>query len=80
MLSEKACTGAFPDALTGSFPDPFTDKPLGYRHEGDDGFLVYSVGLNGTFDGGKPGDDIPSPPRHFSATPARRLNPCRRIC
>ena len=79
-LAVKARTGAFPDALLGSFPDPFTGKPLGYRHEGDNGFVVYSVGPNGKFDGGKPGSTSSIPRRHFSATPARRFSLCRRIC
>jgi hypothetical protein len=33
--------------------DPFTGQPLQYRVEGD-GFVVYSVGETGKFDGGKP--------------------------
>ena len=56
VLAAKARTGAFPDALPGDFPDPFTDKPLGYRREGDGGFVIYSVGADGKFDGGKPGE------------------------
>jgi hypothetical protein len=31
--------------------DPFTNKPLFYVRQGE-GFLVYSVGLNGKDDGG----------------------------
>ena len=48
--------GGFPAALPGKFTDPFTGKPLGYRREGTNGFVVYSAGPDGTFDGGKPGD------------------------
>ncbi len=50
----------FPAALPGAFTDPYTGKPLGYRREGDSGFIVYSAGPDGTFDGGKPGDNLPS--------------------
>lgn len=56
LLAEKARTGRFPAALPGNFPDPFSGKPLRYRKEGADGFVVYSVGVDGKFDGGKPGD------------------------
>ncbi len=55
VLAAKAQTGAFPAALPAPFTDPFTGKPLGYRREGT-GFVVYSAGPTGTFDGGKPGD------------------------
>lgn len=57
VLAEKARTGAFPAALPPTFTDPFTNKPLGYRLEGTDGFVVYSAGPTGTFDGGKPSDN-----------------------
>lgn len=51
--------GAYPDTLAALSPailadvppDPFTGKPVFYRREGD-GFILYSVGLNGTDDGG----------------------------
>lgn len=56
LLAEKARTGRFPAALPGDFPDPFSGKPLVYRKEGSDGFVVYSVGADGKFDGGNPGD------------------------
>jgi len=56
MLAAKAQTGAFPKALPNVFLDPFTDKTLGYRREGTDGFVVYSAGPNGDFDGGKLGE------------------------
>ena len=57
LLSERARTGRFPDALPGGFLDPFTGHPLGYRREGDTGFVVYSVGPDGRYDGGKSGED-----------------------
>ena len=55
LLTAKAQAGAFPDALPGDFADPSTGKALGYRREGVDGFVVYSVGPDGTFGGGEPG-------------------------
>ena len=55
VLAAKAQTGVFPASLPALFTDPFTRKPLGYRLEGA-GFVVYSAGPGGTFDGGKPGD------------------------
>jgi hypothetical protein len=51
ILDTKARTGAFPTNLPGNFTDPFNGKPLGYRLMGDNGFVVYSVGPDGTFDG-----------------------------
>lgn len=59
VLGEKAKTGTFPTALPARFADPFTDKPLGYRLEGANGFVVYSAGPDGTFYGGKPGEKTP---------------------
>ena len=56
VLAAKARTGAFPVALPAPFADPFTGKSLGYRPEGADGFVVYSAGPSGDYDGGKPGD------------------------
>jgi hypothetical protein len=56
-LEVKGRTGAFPAHLTGHYPDPFADgKPLGYRREGANGFVVYSVGPTGKFTGGLPGE------------------------
>lgn len=49
----------FPASLPGEFVDPFTDKPLGYRLEGVNGFVVYSAGPDGMFDGGKVGVKTP---------------------
>ena len=57
-LSAKAATGAYPDTLPPEFVDPFTDGPLGYQREGD-GFVVYSAGTTGRFDGGRPGGAMP---------------------
>ena len=58
VLADRAKTGAYPDALPGTFSDPYTGKPLGYRREGS-GFVVYSAGPTGHFDGGKPGEKVP---------------------
>lgn len=58
ILSEKARTGAYPSKLPQEFADPFTNKPLGYRREGR-GFVVYSAGPTGKYDGGKPGVKAP---------------------
>ncbi len=61
VLAAHAQSGTFPDTLPAGLTDPYTDKPLGYRREGTDGFVVYSVGTNGDFTGGKPGDkSVPS--------------------
>ena len=56
VLAAKAQTSAFPAALPAVFLDPFTNKPLGYRLEGTNGFVIYSAGPGGDYDGGKPGD------------------------
>ena len=56
VLAAKAQTGAFPATLSAAFTDPFTNKPLGYRLEGTNGFVIYSAGPGADFDGGKPGD------------------------
>ena len=56
VLAAKAQTGAFPETLPVGFTDPYTGKPLGYRREGGDGFVVYSVGPDGKDTGGVPGD------------------------
>ena len=44
--------------------DPFSDKPLVYKKT-DDGFRLYSVGLNFTDDGGVPGTDKNGKPRQW---------------
>ena len=56
VLAQKARTGGFPETLPGGFTDPYTGKPLGYRREGATGFVVYSVGRDGNYTGGVPGD------------------------
>ncbi len=55
VLAARNKNGQFPAQIPGTFADPFTDKPLQYRREGKSGFVVYSAGPNGDFDGGKPG-------------------------
>jgi hypothetical protein len=57
ILAEKAHAGQYPAALPTGFTDPFTGKPLGYRKEGA-GFVVYSTGPTGHFDGGRPGQPL----------------------
>ena len=59
VLAVKAQTGVFPDTLPPRYTDPFTGKPLGYRREGTVGFVAYSAGPSGSFDGGKPGEKTP---------------------
>ncbi|MBN1865718.1 hypothetical protein JW916_00350 [Candidatus Sumerlaeota bacterium] len=59
--------GEWPETLDGLAPDyiesvpldPYTGKTMIFRQRGD-GFVVYSVGANGTDDGGNPthGDDV----------------------
>jgi hypothetical protein len=59
VLAVKAKTGSFPAVLPGGFADPFTGKQLIYKLSGS-GFVVYSVGPSGHFDGSSPqgkGDD-----------------------
>lgn len=59
-LAERAKTGAFPTTLPGAFPDPYSPSAmLQYRQEGVGGFVVYSVGPDGKFNGGRPGDAAP---------------------
>ena len=55
-MAARAKAGAFPEALPTPFEDPYTSRPLLYRREGADGFVVYSVGPDGKYDGGRPGD------------------------
>lgn len=59
VLAAKAKTGTYPDTLPPGLTDPFTNKLLGYRREGADGFIVYSAGPTATFHGGKPGEKVP---------------------
>lgn len=58
VLAARVKTGAFPDTLPAGLTDPYTGKPLGYRREGTDSFVVYSVGATGNFTGGNPGDKL----------------------
>ena len=60
ILAQRAKTGAFLETLPEPFPDPYTSKPLLYRREGANGFVVYSAGPDGNYDGGKPGDKAAS--------------------
>jgi len=60
VLAQKAKTGAFPNSLPSGLTDSFTNKPLLYRREGASGFVVYSAGPTGSFDGGKPGEKAPA--------------------
>ena len=58
LLAYRAAHPSFPPDLQKAFArpphDPFTGAPVRYRVEAN-GFVVYSVGEKGTFDGGKPG-------------------------
>ncbi len=55
-LSAKSQSGQFPDSQTLVTLDTFNDKPLVYRREGSTGFVIYSAGPDGDFNGGQPGD------------------------
>ncbi len=59
LLAAKAKTGAFPQVLPAGLPDPYTNQPLSYRREGANGFVVYSAGPTGHFDGGTAGQKPP---------------------
>lgn len=58
VLAYTGRHGAFPHRLKQATPrpplDPFGTGPLRYRREGD-GFVVYSAGPDGNFDGSRPG-------------------------
>ena len=56
VLAVRAKTGTFPATLPNASPDPYTGRPLGYRREGAGGFVVYTTGKDGKYDGGRPGD------------------------
>lgn len=62
VLAWKAQNGKVPETLAEAMNppilDPFDLKPLRYRIEGA-GFVIYSVGESGHFDGGKPGVNPP---------------------
>jgi hypothetical protein len=57
LLAYKSRHGSFPMTLAEALKpvplDPFDGKPLRYRREGD-GFVVFSIGRNGTCAGGNP--------------------------
>jgi len=57
LLAWKIQNGHFPESLAEclkSVPlDPFDLRPLRYRREGD-GFVLYSIGESGKFEGGQP--------------------------
>ena len=65
ILEYRAAEGACPETLDALLPvylpelphDPFSGNPLIYQPT-DEGFLLYSVGLNGIDDGGVPGEII----------------------
>jgi hypothetical protein len=82
VLSWQAAHAALPDSLSTIMPvvpeDPFSGKSLRYKKE-DAGFIIYSVGPFGTFDGGSPNSEppvseslfrYPLPPYDFPAKPA----------
>ena len=57
VLAARAKTGAYPATLPGRFPDPYDPaRQIGYRREGAGGFVVYSVGPGGKYDGAEPVD------------------------
>lgn len=62
VLLYRSRRGAFPaqlrDAILQPPRDPITDGVLQYRRERD-GFVIYSRGPDGTFDGGSPGKTVP---------------------
>ncbi len=57
VLAWRDRRGALPDRLDEAQnpppADPFSGRPLGYRREGE-GFVIFSVGESGHFDGGQP--------------------------
>ena len=57
LLSMRAKSGVFPGSLPGMFIDPFNGKLLGYTVNGETGFVVYSVGQTGTYDGKMPNNN-----------------------
>jgi hypothetical protein len=68
LLSYRARHAVFPDCLEDTIPepslDPFSGQPFRYHRERD-GFVVFSVGAEGTFDGGEPGTKIVSREIYF---------------
>lgn len=71
VLAAKAKTGTFPQALPAGLPDPYTNKPLNYRREGANGFVVYSAGPTGHYDGGTAGQKPPGQESVFRYPPTR---------
>lgn len=71
VLAAKAKTGAFPQILPAGLPDPYTNKPLNYHREGVKGFVVYSAGPTGHFDGGTAGQKPPGQESVFRYPPTR---------
>lgn len=57
VLAYRDRNGRWPERLTEALSpvpiDPFDSRPLKFRREGD-GFVVYSVGKDGRYEGGKP--------------------------
>ncbi len=74
LLQYRTAHGAFPatlDALNlDGLSDPFAQGPLHYRAEGE-GFILYSVGMDGKDNGGRP-----SPPRRSSDPRSQRNAEC----
>jgi hypothetical protein len=64
VLAVRAHTGSYPATLPGSFVDPFGGKQLVYRQT-DNGFVVYSVGPSGKYDG-TPDKDVYGPDAVFT--------------
>ena len=68
LLAYRAEHSGFPERLDQAMEkpanDPFTGKPLQYRREGE-GFVVYSVGESGEFDGGTPGEKVEGRQAYF---------------
>lgn len=54
ILKEKAVTGQFPQTLPGTYIDPFSGESLKYHTDGKVGFVLYSVGPTGLYDGKAP--------------------------
>lgn len=69
VLVEKANTGTYPSTLPPGSLDPYTSTPLLYHREGSSGFLVYSVGPTGRFDGVKIGEKMSAQESQFRYPP-----------
>lgn len=63
LLAQQGAShyGTFPDTVRDLPPDPFTGDSLHYRKEGR-GFVIFSVGPDGVFDGGQPGIPVGGQP------------------